>query len=71
MKATRVTKEDILSIRAGQTKIFPLEDNAACNAARVHVQYIKRVHLPKNIQTYETKVDWETHCITITAIAKK
>lgn len=66
----RITKDDILGIRAGQTKSWALPNNFACNSARTMVQYVKRMCMPKNIKNYTTTVDWETNIITIKAISR-
>lgn len=65
----KVTKETILEIRPGQTKMFVLPDGKACNAARVAVQYVKRTCMPTGISDYKTLVDWKQNVISITAMS--
>jgi ribosomal protein L9 len=69
----RLSKDDILSIKAGCLKSFGLKDNAACNAARTNVQYVKRTQKQKmterGIADYKTSVNWNQSIITITAVA--
>lgn len=67
----KLTKEDVLKIRAGASKSFALGSGLACNSARVIVQYVKRTCMPENIADYRTITDWENHILTITAISKR
>lgn len=65
----RVTKDDIVKIKAGTTKHFIVDDGKACNAARVMVQYVKRTCLPEDVAGYKTDIDWDQHIVSITALA--
>lgn len=69
----RITKEDVLAIRAGTLKSFGLEDNAACGAAKTCIQYVKRMcrkqMAKQGIKDYKARVNWEQSIITIQAIA--
>ena len=66
----KVTKEEVLKIKAGTSKMFALEDGKACNAARVCVQYVKRTSKPEDVSDYTTEIDWQQSIIRITAIPK-
>ncbi|MBR1448323.1 MAG: hypothetical protein IJ588_06215 [Prevotella sp.] len=69
----RLTKDDILNIKAGTMRSFGLKDNAACNAARTNVQYVKRTHQEemrkRGVANYITQVNWSQSIITIQAIS--
>lgn len=69
----RITKDDVLKITPGSIKSFGLSDNAACNAAKVCVQYVKRIcrdkMAAKGIADYKTNVNWEQSIVTIQAVA--
>lgn len=69
----RITKDDVLGIKAGTVKSFGLKDNAACNSAKTCIQYVKRVHRKtmeeKGITDYKTSVNWNQSIITIQAVA--
>lgn len=66
----KVTKEDIVSIKPGASRMFALEDGKACNSARVLVQYCKRCCLPHGVSGYKTEIDWQQNIIRVTAIGK-
>lgn len=66
----RLTKEDVLKIQAGRSKSFQLDSGAACNAAKVVLQYVKRTCKPASITDYTSTIDWEEHIMTITAVSK-
>ena len=67
----RVTKDDIVKIKAGTTKHFVVDDGKACNAARVMVQYVKRTSIPDGVIDYKTDIDWKQHIVSITALAEE
>lgn len=67
----RVTKDDIVKIKAGTTKHFIVDDGKACNAARVMVQYVKRTSLPEGVTGYKTDIDWDQHIVSVTALAEE
>lgn len=68
----RLTQKDILELKAGAMKSFGLKDNAACNAAKTCVQYVKRMHkeamTSRRISDYKVNVNWDQSIVTIAAI---
>jgi hypothetical protein len=67
----RVTKEDILKIKAGETKCFLVPNALASNSATSMVDYVKKCYLPDGVSNYKTKtekVDGGQYLVYITAI---
>lgn len=64
----RVTKEEILKIKSGASKMFALDNARACNSARVCVQYVKRCCKPDDVSDYKTEIDWQQNIIRVTAV---
>ena len=68
----RLTQKDILELKAGAIKSFGLKDNAACNAAKTCVQYVKRMHKDsmssRGISDYKVSVNWDQSIVTIQAL---
>lgn len=68
----RLKQKDVLDLKAGAIRSFGLKDNAACNAAKTCVQYVKRIHKEtmsnKGISDYKVSVNWDQSIVTIQAI---
>lgn len=64
----KVSKRDILEIKAGKFKAFTLGSREACNSARVMCQYVMRSgEMPSNVERYTTQTDYQTNTIVIYA----
>lgn len=65
-----VTRNDIVAIRGGQTKMFDLGTDKMCNSVRATVSWVNKHIKPADVEAYATKTNKEKTVIWITAIQK-
>ena len=65
-----ITKNDILAIRGGQTKMFAMSGIKDCNSARVTASWVGKNICPADVACYTTKTNSSKTVIWITAIKK-
>lgn len=66
----KVSINDILAIRAGQSKTFILPDVKACHSARATAYYVNSTHPRANVSAYSCYINKENRSITIVANKK-
>ena len=66
-----ITKNDILAIRGGQTKMFATSGIKDCNSARVTASWVGKNICPADVVCYTTKTNPSKTAIWITAIKKE
>ena len=66
-----ITKNDILAIRGGQTKMFAMNGIKDCNSARVTASWVGKNICPADVVCYTTKTSPSKTAIWITAIKKE
>lgn len=67
----KLTKEEVLKIKAGKTAVFQFEDGKAVHSARQLIQYVKQTSMPADIEDYTTSADWQQKILVVTAVAKQ
>jgi hypothetical protein len=64
----KVTKEEVIQIKPGKTKIFICESPlAARNGQALVLNYVKKYFLPKGVSSYTTSI--EGNVLSVTAVA--
>lgn len=66
-----ISKNDILAIRGGQTKMFATSGIKDCNSARVTASWVGKNICPADVVCYTTKTNQSKTAIWITAIKKE
>ena len=66
-----ISKNDILAIRGGQTKMFAMSGIKDCNSARVTASWVGKNICPADVVCYTTKTNSDKTAIWITAIKKE
>jgi hypothetical protein len=67
-----VTKNDILAIRPGRTKVFKVDKPQAIKSAMVMCTYIKNMRLiPEGVERYTCSSDYTNLYVVITAVRKR
>lgn len=64
----KVTKEDIIKIKPGKTKVFVCDSPiAARNGQALVLNYVKKYFCPNGVDTYTTTIT--ENVLTVTAVA--
>jgi hypothetical protein len=66
----KVTKEDILSIKPGSSKVMQLDSYKDCVNARSYAYQLAFYHPRKDVERYSISIDKDKNQITIEAIKK-
>jgi len=64
----KVTVNDIINIKPGRTRTFVLDKPSDCHTVASLVSYVKKIRKPADVSDYKTTTDWQSNCVTITAI---
>lgn len=63
----KVTKEDVIKIKPGETKQFICDSPiAARNGQALVIGYVKKYFLPEGVETFKTSL--ELNVLTVTAV---
>lgn len=73
-KEEKFGKDEILSFKPGQTRIYTFSEPQKIRTARVRLtetlRYFKSEIAERGIERYETNADWEKCVLVVRAVAK-
>lgn len=74
-KEEKFNKDEILSFKPGQTRIYTFSDPQKIRTARVRItetlRYFKDEIAEKGIEKFETNADWGKCVLVVRAVAQK
>ena len=64
----KVTKQDILNIKPGKTKVFVLDDAKAIRSAKSYIYQTAKIEPPKGVKRYVCSADYSNNTLAVEAI---
>lgn len=64
----KVTKQDILNIKPGKTKVFVLDDAKAVRSAKSYIYQTAKIEPPQGVKKYTCSADYSNNTLAVEAI---